>query len=189
MKVLLDANILFSAALPGSKLSEMIQTLLRHSACVTNRHAREEAERNLQIKHPDRVTELRDMVTRMPIHEGLAELAAVEIRDKDKPVLAGAIHTGCSHFVTGDKRDFDHLFGRTVRGVRIVSPRTFADESVALGLADPIAKKLDLIAHLARCPRVEDAEHSSELFANGKPLLLADNNSGVIPADLQKRAV
>ncbi len=50
MKVFLDANILFSAALPGSKLREMIQTLVRHSACVTNPHAREEAERNSLAK-------------------------------------------------------------------------------------------------------------------------------------------
>lgn len=136
MKVFLDANILFSAALPGSKLRGMIQTLLRHSACVTNRHAREEAERNLQIKRPDCVRELRDLLTRIPIHEGLAELAAVEIRDKDKPILAGAINAGCSHLVTGDKRDFGHLFDRNVQGVRIVTPRTLADELVTLGLAE-----------------------------------------------------
>lgn len=82
--------------------------------------------------------ELRDLLTRIPIHEGLAELAAVEIRDKDKPILAGAIHAGCSHLVTGDKRDFGHLFDQNVQGVRIVTSRTLADELVALGLAEPL---------------------------------------------------
>jgi uncharacterized protein len=137
VKVFLDANILFSAALPGFKLRELIQTLLGHSACITNRHALKEAEQNLQIKRPDCLEELRNLLTRIPIHEGLAELAGVEIRDKDKPILAGAIDAGCSHLVTGDRRDFGHLFDRTIRGVRIVTPRMLADELVVLGLAEP----------------------------------------------------
>jgi hypothetical protein len=35
--------------------------------------------------------------------------------------------------VTGDERDFGPYFGRTVQGVKIVSPRRLADELVQRG--------------------------------------------------------
>lgn len=35
--------------------------------------------------------------------------------------------------VTGDERDFGHLFGKKVQGVKVVPPRMLADELVKLG--------------------------------------------------------
>ena len=55
--------------------------------------------------------------------------------------------------------------------------------------SSPIAEELNLIAHLVPRPCVHDAEQASKLFANRKPLLLADNDPSVATACLQKVAV
>ena len=41
---------------------------------------------------------------------------------KDAPLLAAAVHCGAQLFVTGDARDFGRLYGRTLRGARVVTP-------------------------------------------------------------------
>ena len=40
---------------------------------------------------------------------------------KDAPILAAAAHANADILATGDLRDFGHLFGKSLRGVRIVS--------------------------------------------------------------------
>ena len=41
---------------------------------------------------------------------------------KDAPILAAAVHAQADFLVTGDRRDFGHLFGLTLRGVKVVTP-------------------------------------------------------------------
>jgi predicted nucleic acid-binding protein len=41
---------------------------------------------------------------------------------KDAPILAAAIDARCDWLVTGDRRDFGHLFGSNQRSVLVVSP-------------------------------------------------------------------
>jgi predicted nucleic acid-binding protein len=41
---------------------------------------------------------------------------------KDAPVLAAALQGKVDIFVTGDRRDFGHLFGRVLEGVKILTP-------------------------------------------------------------------
>jgi hypothetical protein len=48
MKVLLDANILFSGALPHSRMRAFLDTIFEHADCLTNAYAVEEARRNLK---------------------------------------------------------------------------------------------------------------------------------------------
>ncbi len=40
--------------------------------------------------------------------------------EKDKPILAAAIAAGCAYLLTGDKRDFGHLYGKAVEGVTVI---------------------------------------------------------------------
>ena len=47
--------------------------------------------------------------------------------DKDRPVLAAAIRLGCDALVTGDRTHFGALYGRTIVGVTIHSPRSLAE--------------------------------------------------------------
>jgi len=81
-----------------------LDVLLQHGECLTSDYAVEEARRNLELKA------------------------------KDIPILGGAIAGNASHLLTGDERDFGAFFGKTIRGVKIVSPRMLADELVRQGL-------------------------------------------------------
>ncbi|MDP2593457.1 MAG: hypothetical protein Q8P52_02290, partial [bacterium] len=47
---------------------------------------------------------------------------------KDVPILGGAIAGNASHLLTGDESDFGVLFGKTIQGVTVVSPRMFGVE-------------------------------------------------------------
>ena len=45
-----------------------------------------------------------------------------------KVFLDAAIAGRCTHLVTGDRTHFGALYGRTIHGVTIVSPRQFVEE-------------------------------------------------------------
>ena len=45
----------------------------------------------------------------------------------DRPVLAAAIHLNCDALVAGDRTHFGALYGRTIHGVTIHSPRSLAE--------------------------------------------------------------
>ena len=47
--------------------------------------------------------------------------------DKDRPILAAAIHHRCDILVTGDRTHFGSLYGKAIRGVRVMSPAMLAD--------------------------------------------------------------
>jgi hypothetical protein len=93
---------------------------------VTSAYALEEARRNLALKAPDalsaseRVRSSRALCP-SPGNETL-EWSAAQIVAKDAPILAASIDAGCDWLVTGDRRDFGHLFGSNQRGVLVISP-------------------------------------------------------------------
>ena len=58
MRIFLDANILFSGALPQSRMRAFLDFLARECECVTNAYAVEEARRNLAAKFPPAVRSL-----------------------------------------------------------------------------------------------------------------------------------
>jgi predicted nucleic acid-binding protein len=132
MRVFLDANVLFSAAKSDGAIRELL-TLLQKSGheCCVDVYVIEEAHRNLAAKAPDRISVLEKLLSPMktasaqrvdPVLEASLPLPA-----KDRPVLAGAIHQSCEALVTGDRTHFGALYGRTIRGVTIYSPRSLAE--------------------------------------------------------------
>jgi hypothetical protein len=48
--------------------------------------------------------------------------------EKDRPILASAIAGECAYLVTGDRKDFGHLFGQTIEGVCILPPSDIAEK-------------------------------------------------------------
>jgi len=134
MRVFLDANILFSAAKPKSRIRALIAVLAQHSECVTNAYAVEEARRNIALKEPTLVDELEKLAARLEIITSLITDLEIDLEPKDVPILGGAITGQATHLLTGDERDFGAYFGRTIQGVRIVSPRLLAEELVRKGL-------------------------------------------------------
>jgi hypothetical protein len=47
--------------------------------------------------------------------------------EKDRPVLAAAIHHHCQVLVTGDRKHFGTLYGKTILRVTIMSPAMLAE--------------------------------------------------------------
>lgn len=120
MKIFLDANVLFSASNPTSNIHRFILLLSQTHQMVTSDYAHEEARRNVQAKRPiwyGTFLDIEKMVTRLPsvplYHE-------VELVEKDRPILGAAIAHQCDYLLTGDKKDFGHLYGRKIETVTVI---------------------------------------------------------------------
>jgi len=132
MKVFLDANILFSAAKSDGAIWKLIGLLLAAGhECWADAFVAEEARRNLAAKAPQAIGYLESLLARLHVAGAQppdAELEAeLPLPEKDRPVLAAAIRHGCAALVTGDRTHFGRLYGKTLRGVAIHSPRSLAE--------------------------------------------------------------
>jgi predicted nucleic acid-binding protein len=135
MRVFLDANILFSASFPNSHLAGFLGELHDHAILLTNTYAATEAGRNIAAKQPARQTAHEQLVTSLTLVPTRVFDPGVTLADKDRPILCGAISGSADYLLTGDKRDFGHLFGTTVRGVKIVNVQMLLAELIAQGIA------------------------------------------------------
>ena len=130
----LDANILFSAAGSNGAVRQLLD-LLRdsgHILCADD-YVVAEARRNLELKAPDSSLDgLLAPVDVSPFEasELLPEVAAL-LPEKDWPVLAAAIRLRCDALATGDRTHFGPLYGRTINGVAVHSPRSLAEAALA----------------------------------------------------------
>jgi len=109
VKVFLDANVLFTAAHnPKGKAALVIELAGDgHWDVVTSSFAVEEARRNLEIKFPgalDAFESLLDVVDIVPAV--FDESCPIELPGKDVPIFLSALGAGCTHLLTGDKKDF-----------------------------------------------------------------------------------
>jgi predicted nucleic acid-binding protein len=133
VRIFLDANILFSAAKSAGAVRRLLELLQGAGhECWVDGFVIAEARRNLELKAPtsladfDRLlTSMRVAAIRTPDPELDATLPLVE---RDRPILAAAIHLHCHALVTGDRTHFGQLYGRSIRGVTIHSPRSLAEE-------------------------------------------------------------
>jgi len=129
LRLFLDANVIFSAAHRATGRAYLLIELGRagHCALASSSHALEEARRNLLLKSEGfeerlamaiEVIELVGEARRENVHwaheQGLPA--------KDAPILAAAAQCAASHLVTGDAAHFGALYGRTLRGVRVITP-------------------------------------------------------------------
>lgn len=80
---------------------------------VTSAYAVVETRRNLLFADPE--------ICVLP--------SGINLAEKDRPILAAAIHAGVDFLVTGDKRHFGHLYQKNVAGVRIISPADFLNSN------------------------------------------------------------
>ena len=128
MRIFLDANILFSASQPHSRMRIFLDVLLDQADCLTNEYATEEAGRNLAVKFPEGIKALERLVKKCEVISRLATDLEVELPLKDEPILRGAIAGHATHLLTGDERDFGKFWGKTIQGVKVVSPRMLIKE-------------------------------------------------------------
>jgi predicted nucleic acid-binding protein len=120
MRVFLDANVLFSASNVGSNIARLVDWLLAEATAVTSDLARQEARRNLAMKRTDWLPAFEQLMQKVEeVPSALFDLS-VNLDEKDRPLLCAAIRAKCTHFATGDRRDFGHLFGKAVEQVQVV---------------------------------------------------------------------
>lgn len=124
-RVFLDANVLFSCAwLEGSGLARLWR--LPDATLITSRYALAEAERNLDTD--EQRSRLQGLAAKLMLVDAPQERAlppGVELASKDVPILLAAIEARATHLLTGDRRHFGALSGKTVAGVRILPPSAF----------------------------------------------------------------
>ena len=121
MRVFLDANVLFSASNQPSNLPRLVELLARECELVTCDLALEEVRRNIMTKRPAWEGGLQILQKKLRVISTQIRKLPVELAEKDVAILSSAIAADCQFLVTGDKRDFGHLFGKTIDGVRVES--------------------------------------------------------------------
>ena len=125
-RLFLDANVLFSAAhRPSAGLTRL--WAVEAAELVTSEYAVTEARRNLaEPEQRARLQELLDGVERRASTTLSPEQrAGIELREKDWPILAGALEARASHLITGDNPDFGRYFGKKVLGVLVQTPGAY----------------------------------------------------------------
>ena len=134
MKLYLDANVIFSAVHREEGRAQDLVALARGGHCdlLTSTHALEEARRNLQLKSSGFERRLMQALVQVTVVvEAPAALVdwarELGLPLTDAPILAAAVHANADLLVTGDTRDFGHLFGTTLRGTRVVTPASAID--------------------------------------------------------------
>ena len=129
MKVFLDSNVLFSAAL-GSEPFQLLWEVAHAGKVqlVTSAFCHTEAIDNLQHKRPDalpRYTKLMAIVSEVPEGQARLEWARELVPNKDAPVLAAAVAAGVDVLVTGDLKHFTPLMERGDLPLRVRTVRAF----------------------------------------------------------------
>lgn len=129
MRLFLDANVLFSAALSPEGAASSLFAFADAGACelVTSGFVVAEVTRNLRVKVPEAVDRGERLIASVGIvveaDARLVDRIGVQLPAKDRPVLAAALGCRATVLVTGDRTHFGPLFGRRVGGTVVLSPR------------------------------------------------------------------
>ena len=90
----------------------------------------EEARRNLVAKAGGAGEALAEILATVAVAEFTTERVlekTLPLPEKDRPVLAAAIHLKCDVLVTGDRAHFGKFYGKSLHGVIVHSPRSLAE--------------------------------------------------------------
>ena len=135
MRIFLDANVPFSASKSDGAVRELVKSRLKAKhECWVDSYVATEARRNLAAKTTDpaaALVELESLLSKM-LHANFPSVdSGLELEllspEKDRPVLAAAIRHRCAVLVTGDRTHFGALYGQTIEGVTVHSPRSLAE--------------------------------------------------------------
>lgn len=127
MKLFLDANVIFAAAISPEGRAQALFALAEagYGKLLTSSFAAEEARRNVGRKYPDEIGRLENLLRRCEVvPEGSPEQftwAHEHLPPKDAPILAAAVAAGAELLVTGDQAHFGTLYGHSFEGTEVVS--------------------------------------------------------------------
>jgi len=127
VRVFLDADVLFSANQKGSAFARLFAAAGRHAQVLTSDIACAEARRNLARKRLAWLETFEALLEELEVVPSAVFPLAVTLDEKDIPLLCAAIRARSDYFVTGDRRDFGHLFGTRVHGALVITPLRLAE--------------------------------------------------------------
>ena len=127
MRIFMDANVLFAAAISPKGRSAFLFLLAGQGSCalLTSAHAVTEARRNLEGRYPEALERFEHLSRAVTIVSEAAPSRVAWARrqglpEEDAPILAAATDAGAQVLVTGDRAHFGRLFGHTIEGVRVL---------------------------------------------------------------------
>lgn len=132
MKIFLDANIIFSASQLQSPSWHLLDRLSKNATLITHPAVWDEAKRNLLLKRSVWSAGLDHWHERIIQSTAIGPCPDAGQGPKDAPVLAAAIASRADRLLTGDLKHFGHLYGRTIEGVLVASPRSLSEEIIKL---------------------------------------------------------
>jgi predicted nucleic acid-binding protein len=127
MSIFLDANIIFSGCNISGQMHRFLCWLSSKEVLITSVYAAFEAERNILAKRTRWHEKYPLLMRQIRLVPDAALTFPVKLAEKDRPILAAAIAQKCEFLVTGDKRDFGHLYESVIGGVKIVDYVTLAE--------------------------------------------------------------
>jgi len=127
--VFLDSNIIFSICWSGPE-NTLLGLLLEFQAAGRMRLlisplALEEAKDNLRRKRPAALAALKKLSAsclKVPDADLSLDL---RLPEKDGLLLSAAIAARANFLITGNTTDFKALYGRSIKGTRVLTPRAF----------------------------------------------------------------
>ena len=128
MKIFLDANILFSGSNTQSALYQLLHLLDEKHELATSSYAIAEARRNITLKKSAWLDDFEELISHFTLCPQGHLRKDIELVEKDRPILASAITGKCGYLITGDRKDFGHLFGQTIEGVLVLPPSDLAEK-------------------------------------------------------------
>jgi predicted nucleic acid-binding protein len=138
MRIFLDANVLFSAALGDKSPLHVFFRLRGAGACelLASPYVLDEARRNIARKHPAKSADLEQLIAQMTVcleagAETVRWARATGLPVKDAPILAAAVQARADILVTGDRTDLGTHYDRSFRGVEVLPPRTALERIIA----------------------------------------------------------
>ena len=133
MQLFLDANVLFTAAHRETGKAAFVVQRAGSAPweVLTCALAVEEARRNLELKFPAHLRELKSLLARIDIVETIVGASCpLSLPSKDQPILLSALHSRCTHLLTGDRRHFGRFMNRPdeTEGLIIQTVADFLDQ-------------------------------------------------------------
>ena len=139
MRLFLDANIAFSAALTDGALRRLLYDLKHGShVLMMDEYVWEEARRNLTVHRSTALQDLHNLAVEIEIAGTETGRLSIDvppgIPEKDVPVVKSAAAQRCDILLTGDRTHFESFFGKQIAGVTILSPRQTAERLIAVDI-------------------------------------------------------
>ncbi|HOE19158.1 MAG TPA: PIN domain-containing protein [Syntrophorhabdaceae bacterium] len=149
-RVFLDSNVVLSGLFSDKGAPRIILDILSLKlpflVGVTGQYNLLEIERNVARKLPAALPLYKAFYRKMnleiipvPFEKEIKKYAGV-VRKKDMPVLVSAIIGKADFFVTGDKKDFNHLKTKGGYAFKIVSPFEFVEDILPVLISEAAEK-------------------------------------------------